>query len=164
MPRRGLEVAAAAQPMTPESGAPRVLAIVSLAGRLSGKARSLFEHCGFVLLSFDSAEEAVTRLRRDIKPEAVLVDLRAARLVTRPDALLELIGYSRCAPWDARPLPVVALTDKDVPARLAHACAEAGVPVVPPHRRYFKAINRLLLDRCGGDGRCCRAQDAASRG
>jgi hypothetical protein len=133
----------------------RVLAVVALVEDLSVRARSVLEHCGFVLLRLASPQTAVARLRRDIKVEAVLLDLRAATDDRERDALLELVGYAVAAPWDARPLPVVAFTGRQAPDALTSACVKAAVPLVPPHRRNFTEIGRRLLHLCGDHARCC---------
>lgn len=138
----------------PDAKRPRLLAIVGL--ELAARPRRVLEHCGFIILNLATAQTALLRLRRDIKPEAVLVDLRAATAPDEAAALVELIGFSTAAPWDGRPLPVVALTSGQALPSLSTACRQAGVPLVPTYRRNFTELGRLLLDLCGDRAPCCR--------
>lgn len=129
-----------------------MLAIVS-ARVLTARTRTTLEHCGFVLASFGTPEQALARLRSAYQAEVLLVDARDAPPGLCNEALSDLLMFARAAPWDARPLPVVLLAGSQLPTTIRDVCLTAGVHILPPYRQKATAIGRLLLRLCGVDER-----------
>jgi hypothetical protein len=143
-----------------------VVAIAGLVRPMQVRTQKLLVHCGVTAIEIPCAPEALTRLRRRVRLNALVIDARSLEPSEQPVPAFEAMASSGGASSSDSPMSVIVLGNRHVPTWVRPLCERSGARffAVRDNGSDYPALIRVLRDMCGIEDACCRPLGMMSGG